>query len=109
MLTAPARTLSGGNQQKVALAKWQASEARALVLIEPTQGIDVGAKFDLYDWMAQAAQAGQAVILISADFAEVAGLAQRVLVMRGGQLVAELCGDEIEVARILRAAVGATA
>ena len=105
-LQTPARTLSGGNQQKVALAKWLAHAARALILIEPTQGIDVGVKFDLYDWIAQASRAGTAVILVSADFAEVAGLAQRVLVLRDGRLAAELRGAEIEAGRVLRAAIG---
>jgi ABC-type sugar transport system ATPase subunit len=104
---APVHTLSGGNQQKVALGKWLAREARVLILIEPTQGIDVGVKFDLYNWIAQTAQSGTAVILISSDLAEVAGLAQRVLVMRGGRLAAELRGVEIDPARLLSEVAGA--
>ncbi len=105
-LTAPVRVLSGGNQQKTALAKWLASDARALILLEPTQGIDVGVKFEIYQHIAQLAQAGTALLLISADLAEVAGLADRVLVMRSGKITAELTGRPIDAAVLLRLAAG---
>lgn len=105
-LAAPARVLSGGNQQKTVLAKWLAAGARALILSEPTQGIDVGVKFEIYDLIAQLARSGTAILLISSEVPEVLGLAQRVLVMRGGKIVAELPGEQAKAADILRAATG---
>jgi ABC-type sugar transport system ATPase subunit len=108
-LAAPVRTLSGGNQQKTVLARWLAIGARALILLEPTQGIDVGVKVEIYELIAQLAQAGTAIVLVSAEWSEVAGLADRVLVLREGRLVAELCGEQVEAATILRAAVGVAA
>ncbi len=84
------RTLSGGNQQKVALAKWLLTHARLLVLDEPTWGVDVGAKQEIYDVIGRLAEEGVAILLISSDLPEVLGLADRVLVMRKGRLVAEL-------------------
>ncbi len=107
-LSAPVRILSGGNQQKTVLARWLAIGARALILLEPTQGIDVGVKVEIYELIAQLAQAGTALVLVSAELPEVAGLAQRVLVLRGGRLVAELSGAEVEATSILRAAAGVT-
>jgi rhamnose transport system ATP-binding protein len=98
--------LSGGNQQKTALAKWLAAGAKVLILQEPTQGIDVGVKFEIYDLIAQLARSGTAILLISSELSEVVGLAQRVLVMRGGKLVAEFPGEQAETAAILRAAAG---
>jgi rhamnose transport system ATP-binding protein len=108
-LSAPVRVLSGGNQQKTVLAKWLAIGARALILLEPTQGIDVGVKVEIYELIAQLAQTGTAIVLVSADWPEVVGLAQRVLVLRGGRLVAELSHTQVEATVILRAAAGVTA
>jgi ABC-type sugar transport system ATPase subunit len=105
-LAASVRVLSGGNQQKTALAKWLAAGAKVLILQEPTQGIDVGVKFEIYDLIAQLARSGTAILLISSELSEVVGLAQRVLVMRGGKLVAEFPGEQAETAAILRAAAG---
>ncbi len=105
-LSAPVRTLSGGNQQKTVLAKWLAIGARALILLEPTQGIDVGVKVEIYELIAQLAQAGTAIVLVSAEWSEVAGLADRVLVLREGRLIAELRGAQVEATAILRAATG---
>jgi ABC-type sugar transport system ATPase subunit len=105
-LSSPARVLSGGNQQKTALAKWLAAGVRALILLEPTQGIDVGVKFEIYDLIAQLARSGTAILLISSELSEVLGLAHRMLVMRGGKLVAELPGDQTQAADVLRAAAG---
>lgn len=105
-LAAPVRVLSGGNQQKTALAKWLATGARALILLEPTQGIDVGVKFEIYAVIAQLARSGAAILLISSDLSEVAGLAQRALVMRGGKIVTELTGTALEEGALLRAATG---
>jgi len=105
-LASPVRILSGGNQQKTALAKWLAAGSRGLILLEPTQGIDVGVKFEIYDLIAQLARSGTAILLISSELSEVAGLAQRVLVMRGGKIVAEFAGAAIEESALLRAAAG---
>jgi rhamnose transport system ATP-binding protein len=105
-LAAPARVLSGGNQQKTVLAKWLAAGARALILSEPTQGIDVGVKFEIYDLIAQLARSGTAILLITSELPEVLGLAQRVLVMRGGKIMAELPGEQAKAADVLRAATG---
>ncbi|NTU62027.1 MAG: sugar ABC transporter ATP-binding protein [Chloroflexi bacterium] len=105
-LTTPVRVLSGGNQQKTALAKWLAAGARVLILLEPTQGIDVGVKFEIYDLIAQLARSGTAILLISSELPEAIGLAQRVLVMRSGRIVADLPGEQAEAATLLRAAAG---
>jgi ABC-type sugar transport system ATPase subunit len=105
-LSAPVRVLSGGNQQKTVLARWLAIGARALILLEPTQGIDVGVKVEIYELIAQLAQAGTAIVLVSAEWAEVAGLAQRVLVLRDGRVAVELHGAQVEATAILRAAIG---
>jgi ABC-type sugar transport system ATPase subunit len=105
-LAGPVRVLSGGNQQKTALAKWLAAGARVLILLEPTQGIDVGVKFEIYNLIAQLARSGTAILLISSELSEVVGLAHRVLVMRGGKIAVEFAGEQAEAASILRAAAG---
>jgi ribose transport system ATP-binding protein len=86
---APLQSLSGGNQQKVVLARWLRLRTHVLLLDEPTQGVDVGARADIYDLVRQAADDGVGVIVVSSDFEELAGLADRVLVMAGGRVVAE--------------------
>ena len=103
------RNLSGGNQQKVALAKWLASGARMLILVEPTQGIDVGVKFEIYELIASLSQNGVAVLLVSSELPEILGLAHRVLVMRSGRIVAELPGERTDSETILRYALGQNA
>ena len=105
-LVSPVKVLSGGNQQKTALARWLAAGVRALILLEPTQGIDVGVKFEIYDLIARLARSGTAILLISSELPEVVGLAQRVLVMRRGKIVAEFAGEPIAAAALLRAAAG---
>jgi ABC-type sugar transport system ATPase subunit len=96
--------LSGGNQQKVLFAKWLAIEPRALLADEPTRGIDVAAKREIHGLIAELAAGGMGVLLISSEIEEVLGLAHRVLVMRGGQVVEELVGDEATEERVMRAA-----
>ena len=100
------RNLSGGNQQKVALAKWLACGARALILMEPTQGIDVGVKFEIYELIARLSHEGVAILLISSELPEILGLAHRILVMRAGRVAAELPGDQTNAEAILRYALG---
>jgi rhamnose transport system ATP-binding protein len=87
---AAAGNLSGGNQQKVALARWLATEPKILILDEPTQGVDVGAKSEIHRIIRELANAGLAVILISSDLPEVIGMSDRIGVMRAGRLTAEL-------------------
>ena len=97
--------LSGGNQQKVALGRCLAVGPRIFILMEPTQGIDVGVKFDIYRFIAEQAAKGQAVLLISSELTEILGLAHRILVMREGRIVAELDGPTASQEQILRHAL----
>jgi ABC-type sugar transport system ATPase subunit len=85
-----ARQLSGGNQQKVVLAKWLAAEPRILIMDEPTRGIDVGAKSEIHALMSRLAKSGLAILMISSELPEVLGMSDRVLVMNGGRIVAEI-------------------
>lgn len=85
-----ARTLSGGNQQKVVLAKWLQRDARVLIFDEPTRGIDVGAKYEIYQLMNRLADSGKAIIMISSELPEVLGMADRVLVMHEGRVSGEI-------------------
>ncbi len=91
----PVRFLSGGNQQKVVLAKWLESGADVFIFDEPTHGIDVEGKDEVYRLMEELALAGHAVIFISSEFTELVGACNRVLVMREGRLVGELEGDDV--------------
>lgn len=88
--TAPGGSLSGGNQQKVSLARWLATNPRVLILDEPTQGVDVGAKSEIHKIIRRLAKDGLAVLLISSDLPEVLGMSDRIAVMRGGTLTALL-------------------
>jgi len=81
------RQLSGGNQQKVVLAKWVATEPKVLIMDEPTRGIDVGAKAEIHGLMSRLAGQGLAILMISSELPEVLGMSDRVLVMRGGRIV----------------------
>jgi rhamnose transport system ATP-binding protein len=82
--------LSGGNQQKVGLSKWLATEPRIIIMDEPTRGIDVGAKTEIHRLMSELASRGMAVLMISSELPEVMGMSDRILVMRGGRIVAEV-------------------
>ncbi len=90
-----AGTLSGGNQQKVVLAKWLLSEPRVLILDEPTRGIDVGAKFEIYKMMVDLAKKGIAIIMISSELPEVMGMSDRILVISRGKITGSYTRDEI--------------
>ncbi|HLW89851.1 MAG TPA: sugar ABC transporter ATP-binding protein [Roseiarcus sp.] len=102
----PVAALSGGNQQKVVLARWLGADRRLLVLEEPTAGVDVGAKAEIYRLLLSSLQQGCAVLLVSSDFEEVCGIAGRALVFYGGRIVGELAGPELSMARLVRAATG---
>ncbi len=100
-------TLSGGNQQKVLFAKWLFTQPKVFLADEPTRGVDVGAKRAIYDLIRGVAAEGKAVLLISSEHEEVLGLAHRVLVMRGGRIVAELDRETMSEDAVLRAAFAA--
>ena len=102
----PVRTLSGGNQQKVVLGKWLLSKPRVLILDEPTRGIDVGAKFEIYRLIHELADQGTGVLVISSELEELMGLCDRILVMRSGRLVDDLPRAQFNRERILAAALG---
>jgi ABC-type sugar transport system ATPase subunit len=97
-------SLSGGNQQKVMFARWLVEPPRVLIADEPTRGVDVAAKQNIYRVITELAAGGAAVVVISSELEELIGLAHRVLVMRGGVITAELEGDEIAEDRIIAAA-----
>jgi ribose transport system ATP-binding protein len=105
-LSSRARMLSGGNQQKLALAKFLHPDPRVVVLDEPTRGVDVGAKRDIYFLIHALAAEGRAVIVISSELIELIGLCHRVAVMRGGQLVATLGREHLTEERLIAHATG---
>ena len=92
----PVAQMSGGNQQKVLLARWARRTLRVLILDEPTRGVDIGAKADIYRMMQQAAERGLAILMISSELPEVVGLADSVYVMRDGRIAGQLRGNEID-------------
>jgi ribose transport system ATP-binding protein len=98
--------LSGGNQQKIVIAKWLARSCRLLILDEPTRGIDVGAKAEIYALMRELADQGIGVLMISSDLEEILGVSDRVLVMHQGDLAGELGRDEMTEEAIMRLATG---
>ncbi|MCF1708685.1 ATP-binding cassette domain-containing protein [Tabrizicola sp. J26] len=93
--------LSGGNQQKVVLSKWLFTEPKVLILDEPTRGIDVGAKFEIYGLMNRLADEGRAVVMISSEMPELLGMCDRIYVMNEGELVGELTSAEASQERIM--------
>ena len=105
----PVKTLSGGNQQKVVLAKWLAASPRVLILDEPTQGVDVQTKAEVHALIADLARQGLAVILISSELPELIGMCHRILVLREGRITADLARGEATQERILGAAIDAAA
>jgi ribose transport system ATP-binding protein len=103
---APVLYLSGGNQQKIAIAKWLETTPRVLILDEPTRGVDVGAKRELYALVRQLADDGLACIVVSSELTEIVGLCDRVFVMREGRTVGELVGSAVTEEGIMALAAG---
>jgi rhamnose transport system ATP-binding protein len=98
--------LSGGNQQKVVIAKWLATKPTVLLLDEPTQGVDIGAKAEVHRIISQLAAQGMAIVLISSELLEILGMADRIVVLREGQIAAEFGGNDASQERIMAAATG---
>jgi ABC-type sugar transport system ATPase subunit len=105
-LDTPVAGLSGGNQQKVALAKWLGRGAKLLIVDEPTRGVDVGAKAAIHQLLDQLACSGVAILLISSELPEVLALSTRILVIRDGRLVGEVPHKDATQDRILRLMAG---
>ena len=97
--------LSGGNQQKVVLARWLAARPRVLMLDEPTRGIDVGAKAEIYRLIDELANEGLGIVLISSELPEILGLCDRIYVMQGGRITGELIGAEATEEKVLALAM----
>jgi len=104
----PARNLSGGTQQKVVVAKWLQTRARALLLVEPTRGIDVGAKVEMYRLMVDLARRGVAIVMISSELPEILGMSDRILVMHEGRITGEFTRETATQEAILASATGRT-
>jgi len=102
----PVGTLSGGNQQKVALARWLVTKPSVLILDQPTQGIDVGAKSEIHALMTELAAQGVAILMISSELPEILGMSDRVAVMYGGTIVAILNRAKATQQKILALALG---
>ena len=104
--TQPVSLLSGGNQQKVVLGKWLAGDARIFIFDEPTRGVDVGAKVEIYNLINRLTASGAGIIMISSELPELLGMSDRILVMRGGRIAAEFGAADATQERVLSAALG---
>ena len=102
----PAESLSGGNQQKVVIAKWLMSGPKILIMDDPTRGVDVGAKYEIYKLMNELAEQGISIIMISSDLQEVLGMSDRVMVMCHGRSMGMLDIAEATQERIMTLATG---
>lgn len=102
-----AGNLSGGNQQKVVLARWLSLNPRVLIFDEPTRGVDVGAKAEIYDLMRRLAEAGVALLMISSDMEEILNVSDRIAVMHEGELTGILERDPCTEENVMRLAVAA--
>jgi len=101
--------LSGGNQQKIVLAKWLLGDLKLLILDEPTRGIDVGSKSEIHKLMTQFARQGLAIVMISSELPEILGMSDRVIVMSGGKVTGELNRSEATQESVMRLATGGQA
>ena len=102
----PVRTLSGGNQQKVCLGRWMATKPSLLILDEPTQGVDVGAKAEIHRLMCDLAQQGLAILMISSELPEILGMSDRIVVMRAGRVAGVLDRAEASQQALMSLALG---
>ena len=93
--------LSGGNQQKVVIAKWLLQDSEIIILDEPTRGIDVGAKSEIYRLINQLVKSGKSVIMISSELPEIIGMSDRVIIIHEGRLVGELSREELSQEKIM--------
>ena len=100
------KNLSGGNQQKVVIAKWMAMNPQILIMDEPTRGIDIGAKSEIYAIMRKLTEEGMSIIMISSEMAEIQKVSDRVIVMHEGSVTGEMSVDEATQATIMNAAIG---
>ena len=100
--------LSGGNQQKVVFAKWIYTEPRILILDEPTRGVDIGAKKEIYSIINQLAEKGVAIIMVSSELPEVLGMSDRIMVVREGLVRGIIGQDEADQEKIMTLATGGT-
>ncbi len=100
-----AGTLSGGNQQKAIIAKWVQANCDIIIFDEPTRGIDVGAKAEVYTVMKELADAGKCVIMVSSELPETLGICDRIIVMREGEIMADMVNDQLTEEDIVRYAV----
>jgi rhamnose transport system ATP-binding protein len=98
--------LSGGNQQKVVIAKWLATKPRVIILDEPTKGIDIGSKAAVHEFMAELAAQGLAIVMVSSEIPEILGMSDRVVVMREGRMVGEFPREGLTPEKLVRAAAG---
>jgi ribose transport system ATP-binding protein len=105
----PVRTLSGGNQQKVLLGAWIGIEPRLLIVDEPTRGVDVGARSEIYGFLRALAARGMAIVMISSDLTEILGLSDRIYVMKSGRIAGELDGRAATEESVIALATGSAA
>ena len=98
--------LSGGNQQKVVIAKWLSTEAEIIILDEPTKGVDVGAKAEIYRLLEELVEQGKSIIMVSSELPEIIGMCDRVIIMREGLKIKELSHNEFTEERVLNYAIG---
>jgi ABC-type sugar transport system ATPase subunit len=105
-VTTSVGTLSGGNQQKVQVSRWLAADARILLLVDPTRGVDVGARAEISALWQTLAQEGRAILCVSSEAEELIAICHRILVMRNGRIVAEFAGKNVTERELLNAAAG---
>ncbi|HEY3894477.1 MAG TPA: ATP-binding cassette domain-containing protein, partial [Pseudonocardiaceae bacterium] len=105
-ITSPVRVLSGGNQQKVVVAKWLQTEGRVLFFDEPARGIDVGAKAEIFDLIGHLAGEGRGIVLISSYLPELLNMCDRIVVLRAGRIAGELAREQFSEERVMQLATG---
>ena len=105
-LHAPVEALSGGNQQKIVVGKWLLTDPRVLLMFDPTRGVDVGTKHDIYVLMRDYAAAGKGILFYSTEIPELVSVCDRVIVLYRGKVVCELTGTDLTAERVLAAMLG---